>query len=93
MASTDTIAAVATAVAAGQGGIAVIRLSGPAAEATGRSVVRCPGDQTWASHRILYGHVIDRTGQKRIDEVLLLLMRAPAASPGKTWWRSTATAV
>ena len=63
LASTDTIAAVATAVAAGQGGIAVIRLSGPAAEATGRSVVRCPGDQTWASHRILYGHVIDRTGQ------------------------------
>ena len=40
MPSTDTIAAVATAVAPGQGGIAVIRLSGPAAEATGRSVVR-----------------------------------------------------
>ncbi|WP_413441892.1 tRNA uridine-5-carboxymethylaminomethyl(34) synthesis GTPase MnmE [Synechococcus sp. MIT S1220] len=83
MASTDTIASVATAVAAGQGGIAVIRLSGPAAEATGRSVVRCPGNQTWASHRILYGHVIDRTGQKRIDEVLLLLMRAPRSFTGE----------
>ena len=83
MGSTDTIAAVATAVAAGQGGIAVIRLSGPAAEATARAVVRCPGDQTWASHRILYGHVIDHTGEKRIDEVLLLLMRAPRSFTGE----------
>ena len=40
MPSTDTFAAGATAVAPGQGGIAGIRLSGPAAEATGRSVVR-----------------------------------------------------
>ena len=53
--STDTIAAVATAVAPGQGGIAVIRLSGPAAEATGRSVVHCPGRQDWGSHRVVYG--------------------------------------
>ena len=83
MGSTDTIAAVATAVAAGQGGIAVIRLSGPAAEATAHAVVRCPGDQTWASHRILYGHVIDHTGEKRIDEVLLLLMRAPRSFTGE----------
>ena len=55
MPSTDTIAAVATAVAPGQGGIAVIRLSGPAAEATGRSVVHCPGRQEWGSHRVVYG--------------------------------------
>ena len=72
--STDTIAAVATAVAPGQGGIAVIRLSGPVAEATGRTVVHCPGRQEWGSHRVLYGHVIDGAG-RRVDEVLLLLMR------------------
>ncbi|MFL0731331.1 MAG: tRNA uridine-5-carboxymethylaminomethyl(34) synthesis GTPase MnmE, partial [Prochlorococcus sp.] len=43
--SHETIAAVATAVAAGQGGIAVVRLSGPAAESVGRSVVSLPGQQ------------------------------------------------
>jgi len=81
--NSDTIAAVATAVAPGQGGIAVIRLSGPAAEATGRAVVHCPGTQEWASHRILYGHVFDAAGQQRLDEVLLLLMRAPRSFTGE----------
>ncbi|MEC8731664.1 MAG: tRNA uridine-5-carboxymethylaminomethyl(34) synthesis GTPase MnmE, partial [Cyanobacteriota bacterium] len=82
MPSTDTIAAVATAVAPGQGGIAVIRLSGPAAEATGRSVVHCPGQQEWGSHRVVYGHVIDGEG-RRLDEVLLLLMRGPRSFTGE----------
>ena len=81
--TSDTIAAVATAVAPGQGGIAVIRLSGTAAEATGRAVVHCPGTQEWASHRILYGHVFDAAGQQRLDEVLLLLMRAPRSFTGE----------
>ena len=72
----------ATAVAPGQGGIAVIRLSGPAAETTGRTVVTCPGQQTWDSHRILYGHVNGAAGQ-RLDEVLLLLMRGPRSFTGE----------
>ena len=80
--STDTIAAVATAVAPGQGGIAVIRLSGPAAEQVGRAVVTCPGRQIWDSHRIVYGHVNDAAGQ-RLDEVLMLLMRAPRSFTGE----------
>ena len=79
----DTIAAVATAVAPGQGGIAVIRLSGPVAEQVGQAVVRCPGDQEWGSHRILYGHVMAVDGQRRLDEVLLLLMRAPRSFTGE----------
>ena len=79
----DTIAAVATAVAPGQGGIAVIRLSGPAAEQVGQAVVQCPGDQEWGSHRILYGHVMAVDGQRRLDEVLLLLMRAPRSFTGE----------
>ena len=81
--ASNTIAAVATAVAPGQGGIAVIRISGPAAEQTGRAVVHCPGQQKWASHRILYGHVADATGQQRLDEVLLLLMRQPRSFTGE----------
>ena len=72
----------ATAVAPGQGGIAVIRLSGPAAEQVGRSVVTCPGRQIWESHRVIYGHVNDAAGQ-RLDEVLMLLMRAPRSFTGE----------
>ena len=80
--STDTIAAVATAVAPGQGGIAVIRISGPVAETTGRFVVSCPGQQEWGSHRVVYGHVTDERG-RRLDEVLMLLMRAPRSFTGE----------
>ena len=72
----------ATAVAPGQGGIAVIRLSGPVAESIGRTVVVCPGQQVWDSHRILYGYVNDAAGQ-RLDEVLLLLMRGPRSFTGE----------
>ena len=65
----------ATAVAPGQGGIAVVRVSGPAAEDVGRSIVHVPGRQDWESHRVLYGHVLDADGHRRLDEVWLLLMR------------------
>ena len=79
----QTIAAVATAVAPGQGGIAVVRLSGPAAEVVGRSVVSIPGQQLWVSHRVLYGHVMDESGKERIDEVLVLLMKGPRSFTGE----------
>ena len=50
-----TIAAVATAVAPGQGGIAVVRLAGSQAQVAVRAVTCIPGDQPWG-HRVLYGH-------------------------------------
>ena len=73
----------ATAVAPGQGGIAVIRVSGPVAEDVGRSIVQVPGRQDWESHRVVYGHVLDAAGQRRLDEVLLLLMRGPRSFTGE----------
>ena len=79
----QTIAAVATAVAPGQGGIAVIRLSGPQAQAAVQSVTRIPGHQPWESHHVLYGHVLAADGEERIDEVLLLLMLAPRSFTGE----------
>ena len=72
-----TIAAIATAVAPGQGSVAIVRLSGPAAEPIGRRLFRAPGCQAWESHRVLYGHVVDPASGERVDEALLLLMRAP----------------
>ena len=73
----QTIAAVATAVAPGQGGIAVIRLSGPDAQCAVREITSFPGAQPWESHRVLYGHVMAADGLERLDEVLVLLMQAP----------------
>ena len=73
----DTIAAVATAVAPGQGGIAVIRLSGPMAQRVVRTITVFPGSQEWLSHRVLYGHVLAADGHERLDEVLVLVMLAP----------------
>ena len=73
----QTIAAVATAVAPGQGGIAVIRLSGPDAQRAVSEIACFPGAQLWESHRVLYGHVMAADGVERLDEVLVLLMLAP----------------
>ena len=73
----STIAAIATAVAAGEGSVAIVRLSGPQAEAIGRRLFLAAGRQEWASHRVLYGHVLDPASGERVDEALLLLMRAP----------------
>ena len=80
----DTIAAVATAVAPGQGSVAIVRLSGPAAEAIGHRLFRAPGTQVWESHRVLYGHVVDPASGERVDEALLLLMRAPRSFTRET---------
>jgi len=73
----DTIAAIATAVAPGEGSVAIVRLSGPDAEAIGRRLFVAPGEQPWESHRVLYGHVVDPASGERVDEALLLLMKAP----------------
>jgi tRNA modification GTPase len=74
----DTIAAIATPL--GEGGLAVIRLSGPQALATADRVFVPVGKSSRkpsgaATHTIQYGR-IERNG-KLIDEVLLAVMRSP----------------
>lgn len=80
----DTIAAIATAVAPGQGSVAIVRLSGAGAEPIGRRLFRAAGRQEWDSHRVLYGHVVDPQSGERVDEALLLLMRAPRSFTRET---------
>ncbi|HAM70904.1 MAG TPA: tRNA uridine-5-carboxymethylaminomethyl(34) synthesis GTPase MnmE [Verrucomicrobiales bacterium] len=75
---TDTIAAIATPL--GEGGLAVIRVSGPeACRLADRCFRRAGGDATpmaaLPSHTVHYG-MIHREGIS-IDEVLLTVMRAP----------------
>ena len=70
----DTIAAIATPL--GEGGLAVIRLSGPQALPIGDRCFAPAGQASAAaSHTIHFGHVV-RDGQI-VDEALLAVMRAP----------------
>ena len=78
-----SIAAIATAVAPGQGGIAVIRLSGPRAVRAVAAITLIPGQQVWESHRVLYGYVVAAGGAERLDEVLVLVMLAPRSFTGE----------
>ncbi|WP_438982520.1 tRNA uridine-5-carboxymethylaminomethyl(34) synthesis GTPase MnmE [Vulcanococcus sp.] len=80
----DTIAAVATAIAPGEGSVAIVRVSGPEAEAIGQRLFSAPGEQPWESHRVLYGYVCDPASGERVDEALLLLMRAPRSFTRET---------
>ncbi len=79
----ETIAAIATAVAAGQGGIAVIRISGSKAQQIGEEIIQLGGTQKWTSHKILYGHVMGTEGDEHIDEILAFLMKAPRSFTGE----------
>lgn len=72
----DTIAAIATAP--GNGGISIIRISGPEAENILCRVFKPAGGITqtpFESHRMLYGRLTD--GSETIDECMAVLMRAP----------------
>ncbi|MEG4012199.1 MULTISPECIES: tRNA uridine-5-carboxymethylaminomethyl(34) synthesis GTPase MnmE [unclassified Microcoleus] len=72
-----TIAAIATAIVPQQGSVAIVRLSGAAALKIAETLFRAPGKQIWESHRILYGHIRHPKTQELVDEVLLLIMKAP----------------
>ena len=74
----DTIAAIATAV--GEGGIGIVRLSGPGAVAVADRLFRGVKGRPAAvqpSHHATYGHIIDPASGQTVDEVLCLVMRAP----------------
>ena len=64
-------------MAPGQGSVAIVRISGPAALAIAHRLFHAPGNQPWESHRVLYGHVLDPASGERVDEALLILMQAP----------------
>lgn len=70
----DTIAAIATPL--GEGGLAVLRISGPGAPAIADKLFVGKGKPSAASsHTLHFGRIV-RNGQT-IDEVLLAILRAP----------------
>ena len=78
MYTTDTIAAIATAMS--NSGIGIVRISGSEAFAVADRVFREAGKPETGlkdaqSHTIYYGHIYD--GDELVDEVLLMVMRGP----------------
>ena len=67
----DTIAACATAP--GEGGVAIVRVSGPDAEGMMRRFFKKLPERI-ESHRMYYGHIV---GAGAREEALCVLMRAP----------------
>lgn len=73
---TDTIAAIATAMSSA--GIGIVRISGDDAVAVADRIFRAKNKKTLRqadSHTVHYGYITD--GDTVIDEVLVMLMRAP----------------
>lgn len=78
----DTIAAIATPP--GQGGIAVIRISGPQAEAVARQAFALARPHAHLlSHHLYFGHILDPLTGQPLDQGLLTLMRAPRSYTGE----------
>jgi tRNA modification GTPase len=67
----DTIAAISTPI--GEGGIGIVRLSGPEA----LSIVSRVFNGKLEDHRVVHGHVIDPNTKEIVDEVLTCYMAAP----------------
>ena len=74
----ETIAAIATPL--GEGGLGVIRVSGPQAVAIVRAVFRDRRGRSverFPSHRVRFGSIIDSSTGAKVDEVLVTYMQAP----------------
>ncbi|NOU80024.1 tRNA uridine-5-carboxymethylaminomethyl(34) synthesis GTPase MnmE [Paenibacillus sp. LMG 31459] len=72
----DTIAAVSTAL--GEGGIAIIRVSGPQAISQVAPLFKSRIPLTEAeSHTVHYGHIVSPLDGERMEEVLVTVMKGP----------------
>lgn len=75
----NTIAAVATAF--GEGGIGIVRISGPKAREILASIFRTVGNTNTkhiVNRRLTYGHVVDPASGATIDEAMAVFMEAPS---------------
>ena len=79
----DTIAAIASAISIGNGGVALIRVSGRESINSCKKIVRTKSNHAWESHRVFYGFIEDNIENKLIDEVLILVMKSPNSFTGE----------
>tara|TARA_Y100001968_G_C19425638_1_gene754188 strand:- start:470 stop:1852 length:1383 start_codon:yes stop_codon:yes gene_type:complete len=79
----DTIAAIASAISIGNGGVAIIRVSGKESINSCKQIVRTKSKYAWKSHRVFHGFIEDNSKNQLIDEVLILVMKAPNSFTGE----------
>jgi len=80
----DTISAIATPV--GEGGINIIRISGPEAINIASTLFQSQSGTQVADlepQRVSYGNLIDPANKQTVDEVLLIYFRAPHSYTGE----------
>ncbi len=78
----DTICAVATPP--GEGGIGIVRVSGPRAFQIAESIFRNNNpSNTWKSHTIIYGDIIDPKSHELVDDAIVLVFRGPSSYTGE----------
>ncbi|MBQ3322687.1 MAG: tRNA uridine-5-carboxymethylaminomethyl(34) synthesis GTPase MnmE [Firmicutes bacterium] len=75
----ETIAAISTAY--GEGGIGIIRISGPESFSILRRIFDCKSNIK--SRRMTYGKIVDPENDNIIDEVLAVYMKAPSTYTGE----------
>ncbi|MBU5611822.1 tRNA uridine-5-carboxymethylaminomethyl(34) synthesis GTPase MnmE [Geomonas azotofigens] len=71
----DTIAAISTAV--GEGGIGIVRISGPASLPIASSIFRAKSNGGLKSHRFSYGDVVNPANGDLVDEAMVVYMKGP----------------
>ena len=71
----DTIAAIATALS--PSGISIVRISGPEAVSVASRVFQGASLASCESHTVHYGHIVNPADGRVIDEVMVLLLKAP----------------
>ncbi len=79
----DTIAAIATAINIGEGGIAIIRISGAESIYISQTIIETKSKLAWESHRVFHGYVKDIFEEIYIDEILVLVMKSPNSYTGE----------
>jgi len=71
----DTIAAISTPV--GEGGIGIVRVSGPASLKIAQTIFKAKSNGGLKSHRFSYGAVVSPETGDVVDETMLVFMKGP----------------
>ncbi len=79
----DTIAAIATPP--GEGGVAIVRISGVDAPSIAASIFRRNhgANDRLKSHTLYHGKILDPSNRRVLDQVLLVIMRKPRSYTGE----------
>src|SRR3972149_346399 len=81
---TDTISAISTPP--GEGGMGIVRVSGPASISIAKKIFTTPKGESLngvESHKLIHGYIKDPDTRKNIDEVLLVVMCSPKSFTGE----------